>query len=67
MNGRLYHQFSRLFELTKLKGLSVKDFCEIWHNQEIEISMLWRRHLRAWELDEKLKLDDLIEGLVFSD
>lgn len=64
---RLSTIFSRLYDLSKLKFFMVKEFCEAWYNPETESRMLWTRQLRAWELEEVLKLNELIEELVFTE
>lgn len=65
-NERLCLQFSRLFKISKLKRLTIKVFCDIWSNSATLTSSLQRRQLREWELQEALKLNDIIEWMVFS-
>lgn len=52
--GKLSFKFSRLYRLyslSKLKLLSVRDYCDIWLNPEAEVSTHCNRQLRAWELE----------------
>lgn len=58
-SSRLNQQFTRLFVLSKLNQFSVRDFNEVWFNPSTESDMLWNRDLRAWELEEVLKLNDI--------
>lgn len=66
-NSRLNQQFTRLFVLSKLKWFIVRDFSEVWFNLEAESDMLWNCDLRAWELEEVLKLNDILDELVLTE
>lgn len=59
-------KFSRLFSLSKKRLTSVRDFCEFWNNPNTEVDMLLSRQLRAWELEDAVKINDIIENLNFS-
>ncbi|KAK1375488.1 hypothetical protein POM88_031681 [Heracleum sosnowskyi] len=62
----LYQSFSRLYLLSKIQNVSVQSFCDTWMNPQTESHMLWNRQLRDWELDEAVKLNTIIDSIVFS-
>lgn len=62
----LSSKFPRLFNLSRFKFTSVRDFCELWNDPKTEIETLWSHQLRVWELEEAIKINDIIENLVFS-
>lgn len=55
-----------MFSLSKLRLDSVRDYCEYWINPSTEIQTLWKHQPRSWELEEVIKLNDLIVEVFFS-
>lgn len=58
--------FERLYNISLGKFQTVREFCELWNHPETEPHMLWSRDLRAWELEESVKLNDYIAELNFA-
>ncbi|KAK1361779.1 hypothetical protein POM88_046253 [Heracleum sosnowskyi] len=65
-SGDLYLSFSRLFSLSKMHNVSVRSFCDFWMDPNTEFHMLWNMDLRAWELDEVMRLNGIINSIIFS-
>lgn len=61
--GKLSTQYARLYSLSKLRFVSVKSFRDAWFHPDTISSGLWSRDLRAWELEEALNLNNIIEEL----
>ncbi|KAK1382287.1 hypothetical protein POM88_020022 [Heracleum sosnowskyi] len=64
-NVRLSVIFSRLYNISKLKFLTVRAACEMWWLPGQSMENLWTRPLRAWELEEALKINDVISAINF--
>lgn len=64
--GLFCQLFPRLYNLSKIKFSSVRMFVESWQSNDSSVNILWSRQLRAWELKEVLKLNSMINSLVFS-
>lgn len=57
--------YQRLYNLCKIKKVVVKDFIGFWQNDSTRSEHLWKRELRAWELEEVVKLNEVIESFTF--
>ncbi|KAK1371244.1 hypothetical protein POM88_037336 [Heracleum sosnowskyi] len=64
-NVRLSVIFSRLYNISKHKFLTVRAVCEMWWLSGQRMENLWTRPLRAWELEEALKINDVISAINF--
>lgn len=58
--------FGRIYSISSLKHLSVRSFCQAWMNPNHTISNLWSRDLSSWELEEVMKINDIVNGVNFS-
>lgn len=65
-NCELYKSFSRLFQLSKVHNVSVRSFVDIWSAPNSDSNTSWSRQLRAWDLDEAMRLNDIIDSIIFS-
>lgn len=66
-NLKLYSGRIALLNLSNLKLYSVRNFISTWFDPETVSDSIWCRELRAWELEEVLKLNEAIVGVVLTD
>lgn len=59
------NSFQRLYTLCKVKKVVVKDFISLWQKETTSFEHLWKRNLRAWELEEVVRLNEIINSLSF--
>lgn len=57
----LVEVFPRLYQLSKFKNYSVKDFLMKW-----QTSQRWQRPLRAWEDESAQTLQEIVDGINLS-
>lgn len=59
-------QFNRLYKLSTLHEHSVHSFFKEWFNNSCPGSHVWRRALRAWEIEELDKLRHVVNSIQLS-
>ena len=62
----LMGKFSRLYSLSKLKEHSVSSFIQSWFTSYSTKDNIWRRTLRAWELEDLDRLSAIVNGVSLS-
>lgn len=62
----LKNSYARIYALSTHKWVKISEMKDLWLRGELGKESAWLRKLRAWEEDQWLKVDEVLEGLNLS-